>query len=415
MPMQITEFVFLDQLAGRFHVPAPRYLEGPSSRAAIKRALESWGGRAVIKPDVLAGRRGAGDAVRAVNSAQDAMRELKRCAALEVGGRLARSSYLVEYIPADLEVYTAITYDSRYCGPSFTVSLEGGVEIESVPSDKKRTIPVNVFRGLDAYQASDLLAELGCPAPFVSALSRAFVSLWDMFISSGMRMCEVNPWRVTRERGPVACDFKAIFDEANYKFKNLDLHPPEYPENLSEFDEEMAAFAASSHQGQAHVSDLGGELVLPLTFGGGASTIVTETLTISGGSPMFLSDFGGNPPYERMHETARICFDHRLGQARLLLVLGGIANNTQIDVTFQAIADALVGWAEAHGPPNIPAVVGRGGPGLVQGLLAVQQAFEQLHMPYVIFGPDTPITLVAEYAARLAQAIRAMEEGGHAH
>ena len=30
-------------------------------------------------------------------------------------------------------------------------------------------------------------------------------------------------------------------------------------------------------------------------------------------------------------------------------------------------------------------------------------SLEDLGMPYVIFGPDTPITLVAEYAAKLAQ------------
>ena len=52
------------------------------------------------------------------------------------------------------------------------------------------------------------------------------------------------------------------------------------------------------------MSDLGGKRILPMLFGGGASTIITETLQVAGGSPMFLSDFGGNPPYERMQGTA---------------------------------------------------------------------------------------------------------------
>ena len=51
------------------------------------------------------------------------------------------------------------------------------------------------------------------------------------------------------------------------------MEPPDYPENISTFEEEMTAWSNSSHQGQAHVSDLGGKGILPILFGGGASTI----------------------------------------------------------------------------------------------------------------------------------------------
>lgn len=180
---------------------------------------------------------------------------------------------------------------------------------------------------------------------------------------------------------------------------------PDYPENISLFEEEMDEWNKSSHQGQAHVSDLGGKKILPILFGGGASTIITETLEIMGGDPMFLSDFGGNPPYERMYGTAKICFDHNLKDAKLLLILGGKANNTFIDVTFQAIGDALIKYVEENGPLDIPVVIGRGGPRLAKGLLTIQQTLEYLKLPYVIFGPDTPVTLVAGYAAKLANAI----------
>jgi succinyl-CoA synthetase beta subunit len=225
-----------------------------------------------------------------------------------------------------------------------------------------------------------------------------------------MRMCEVNPWRIAPDGRAVACDFKAVFDDANYKFQNLNLSFPDYPAAVSPFEEEMAAWSAASHQGQAHVSDLGGRLILPILFGGGASTIICETLENAGGSPIFLSDFGGNPPYERMRGTAALCFKHHLGVAKLLLILGGKANNTLIDVTLQAIADALTAYAEEHGPLHIPVVIGRGGPRLVKGLVYMRNALEALELPYVIFGPDTPVTLVAEYAAGLAKTIS--ENGG---
>jgi len=168
---------------------------------------------------------------------------------------------------------------------------------------------------------------------------------------------------------------------------------------VTPFEEEMASWNASSYRGQAHVGDLGGELILPILFGGGASTIIVETLMQNGGSPIFLSDFGGNPPYERMFGTAQICFEHYLDKASLILILGGKANNTSISITFKAIADALQGYVDKHGPVATPVIIGRGGPQLIKGLLTMKDTLESLGLPYVIFGPDTPVTLVSEYAA----------------
>jgi succinyl-CoA synthetase beta subunit len=192
--------------------------------------------------------------------------------------------------------------------------------------------------------------------------------------------------------------------------KSLGFSLPEYPANVTLFEEEMATWNASSYRGQAHVCELGGEYILPILFGGGASTIIAETLVQNNGSPTILSDFGGNPPYERMFGTAKICFEHQLAKASLLLILGGKANNTLIDVTFKAIADALQAYVYEHGPIKIPVIIGRGGPRLVQGFLAMIDTLDSLGMPYVVFGPETPVTQVAEYAAKFVRAFREIGE-----
>jgi succinyl-CoA synthetase beta subunit len=112
-----------------------------------------------------------------------------------------------------------------------------------------------------------------------------------------------------------------------------------------------------------------------------------------------------------MKKTAAICFKHHLAKTALLLILGGKANNTQIDVTFAAIADALQEWSDEHGPRPIPVAIGRGGPGLVQGFGVLKKTLDNLGMPYVFFGPDTPITMVAAYATELAEFAEASSEG----
>ncbi len=410
MPVEITELTFLEQLAERHRIPVPRFVSGDAPARDLREGLEAWGGKAIIKPDVLAGKRGKCGAVKKVDEFVEAQRVIKKVGNMEIGSKLPRGAYAVEVVPAEAEAYSAITYDSRSFSPMLTLSMKGGMDIEAVDEKDKVHLPVDVFKGLDAYQASEMLEKLGCPKNALSKFARALVNVWDLFISTGMRMCEINPWRINSKGDAVACDFKAVFDEANYKFKNLGLELPDYPASTSSLEEEMTAWSASSHQGQAHVSGLGGSAILPILFGGGASTIVCETLESSGGSPIFLSDFGGNPPYERMYGTAKICFDHHLADARLLLILGGKANNTLIDVTFQAIGDALANYFEEKGPVDIPVIVGRGGPHLVKGLTSLRNTLETLGVPYVIFGPDTPVTLVAEYAARIARSVS--ESGG---
>ncbi|MDT8389536.1 MAG: ATP-grasp domain-containing protein [Lentisphaeria bacterium] len=403
MSAKIGELTFLQELAPRFKIPAPDFVVEPVPQSVVKRKLADWGG-GIVKPDILAGKRGKAGTVREVSDCHTAMSLLKTVAATIVSGSQPRTAYMVQTVPAELEIFTAITYNSAFLGPSLTVCIHGGMDIESVPESDKVTVPLNVFRGLNAYQASEALKKAGLEEGRLNSnLALSLVKLWDMFSATGMQSCEINPWRVTRSGDVYACDFKATFDENNVKFRGLGFSLPEYPTQTSAFEEDMAAWSAASHQGQAHVAELGGKLILPMLFGGGASTIVIETLAQAGGDPMFLSDFGGNPPYERMKKTAEICFRHKLAEASLLLILGGKANNTQIDITFAAIADALQEWSDTHGARRIPVVVGRGGPGLVQGFARLKKTLENLDMPYVFFGPDTPITLVAAYAARLVK------------
>ena len=57
MPAHISELTFLEHLAGRFNIPVPEHLSAEVSAAQIRQALKRWGGRDLVKPDVLAVRR----------------------------------------------------------------------------------------------------------------------------------------------------------------------------------------------------------------------------------------------------------------------------------------------------------------------------------------------------------------------
>ena len=171
---QITELTFLAQLARRFGLPVPEHVEARCSRAEVRDALAKWGSQAVVKADVMSGGRGKAGAVVVVRDLQEAMRQLRRLAAVEVGGSQARTSYITQFIPADLQVYSAITYDSRYLGPSLTVSMKGGVDIELVAAEDKRTGEFRALRKGMGYCWS--VAVAACPERGKEAMERWFAS-----------------------------------------------------------------------------------------------------------------------------------------------------------------------------------------------------------------------------------------------
>ena len=69
-----------------------------------------------------------------------------------------------------------------------------------------------------------------------------------------------------------------------------------------------------------------GSITAP-TFGGGANAMVTELL---GEEATISSDFGGNPPYEKMNDISKISFKYWLPQSNVLFIIGVKANNTDI-------------------------------------------------------------------------------------
>jgi hypothetical protein len=130
-----------------------------------------------------------------------------------------------------------------------------------------------------------------------------------------------------------------------------------------------------------------------------------------GDAAIISSDFGGNPPYAKMKEVARICFKHWLKQSNVLFIIGGKSNNTDIFETLRAMADALREHFSEHGPTPLYVVLGRGGPNLVRGMAALRDTCDSLGLPYRLFGFDSDISEVIQYA-RKADAW--MREGGRA-
>ena len=143
----------------------------------------------------------------------------------------------------------------------------------------------------------------------------------------------------------MACDFKCGFDRDDPRWQRLDLPPHLFAADYSDFEQEINQLRTYQGQSDVYVINAKGTILAP-TFGGGANSLVTEML---GDDAIISSDFGGNPPYEKMKAVARICFKHWLKQSNVLFIIGGKTNNTDIFETFRAMADALREHFSKHG------------------------------------------------------------------
>jgi succinyl-CoA synthetase beta subunit len=304
-------------------------------------------------------------------------------------------------VPAEHEIYFSITDDTRYRAPTMTLTHRGGVDIEELGKDEIATVPFDALTGLKAFVVANALADIGAPREVISPLVQHLPKLWELMHHYGMTTLELNPIRMRPDGNgrllPVACDFKCGFDRDDPRVARLQLPDHLFAADVGPFEQEVNQLR--THQGQSDVFVINEHgTVLAPTFGGGANSLVTEVL---GDAASISSDFGGNPPYEKMKEVARICYRHFLAQSNVLFVIGGKSNNTDIHETFRAIGDALREHFASHGPTPLYVVVGRGGPNLVRGFGALADTCDALGLPYRFFGFDSAISEVVNYAKKI--------------
>ena len=95
----------------------------------------------------------------------------------------------------------------------------------------------------------------------------------------------------------------------------------------------------------------------------------------------------------------------------MLFIIGGKSNNTDIYETFRSMGDALREHFSQYGPTPLYVVVGRGGPNLVRGMGALAETCDSLGIPYRLFGFDSAISEVVNYAKEVDEWMRAEGRG----
>ncbi len=415
--MQITGMLWGAKLLKYVGFPTAEVLGPQATEEEIRQLIERWG-RILIKPVFKGGvgKKGKAGLIGQAKDVATALAERERLYFVrhQHGNTQAKANGVTYEgaVPAKHEVYVSITDSTRFRAPTLTLTHHGGVAIEELSSSMIGTVPFDPFTGLKGFVVSNILSELKAPNEIISPLVQNIPKLWDLYKNFGMTTLELNPIRMMPDANgrlvPVACDFKCGFDGDDPAWKRLNLPDDLFSTDLTDFEREVNQLR--TYQGQSDVfvtNDLG--TITAMTFGGGASAMVTELL---GDSGTISSDFGGNPPYQKMYEISRIVYRYWLSQSNVLFIIGGKANNTDIYETFRAMADALSDYFSNNPAKPLYVVVGRGGPNLVRGMSTLKDTLEGLKIPYRMFGYDSSMSAAVNYAKSIDDWM--VHEGGKA-
>ncbi|MCP4040508.1 MAG: carboxylate--amine ligase [Gammaproteobacteria bacterium] len=401
--MQITGMYWGAKLLKYVDFPTSEVLGPLATNDEIKDIIQRWGS-IMVKPIFKGGvgKKGKAGLIGKADDLKTALKEKERLyfAKHQHGNAFAKAEGVTfeSAIPAKYEIYVSITDNTRFRAPTLTITHHGGVAIEELSEDKLAVVPFDPLTGLKGFVVSNTLNKINAPNEIVSPLVQNLPKLWDLFNNYGMTTLELNPIRMMPDKKgrltPVACDFKCAFDGDDPSWKRLNLPAELDSGELSDF--EMEVNQLRTYQGQSDVfvtNELG--TITAMTFGGGANALVTELLGEAG---TISSDFGGNPPYQKMYDISRITYKYWLAQTNVLFIIGGKANNTDIYETFRAMSDALRDYFSTNGPKPIYVVVGRGGPNLIRGLGTLRDTLDGLKIPYRMFGYDSSMSGVVNYA-----------------
>jgi succinyl-CoA synthetase beta subunit len=370
----------------------------------------------VVKAEVMAAGRGKAGAVKICRTVEDARAAVGELIGKTVLGEVVECVTVEQALEKKAEHYVAITFDTRERKPVLILSLMGGMEIEELAKkhpDKIVKLHVDPRAGLEAWQAREAAVAAGFRGAQINQMADIACRLYRAFREYDARLVEINPVIHTADDKLVAADAVLILDEDalfrhDYKFpprKRLGRPPTERELEAKKIDE-AAPDNPKYYQGVAgKYLELDGDIAM-MTAGGGASLTNMDALVAYGGRPANFTEYGGNPPAEKVFRLAKLMLS-KPGLHGCWHV-GGTANNTRIDETMRGFSDAV---RELR--VRFPIVVRRDGPGREEGFAHLQKLKDE-GFDIEFYDRNTPMTKTAKMIGEKAKKFAADLGAGRA-
>lgn len=360
--MKLHEYQSKDLLA-KYGVPVPggEVTRDPEEARAI---AEKFGGKVVVKAQVLMGGRGKAGGVKLFTDSNEAAaftKELigKRLISIQnPDGMIVEQVLVAEQIDIAEEYYLSVLLDRAAQRLLVMISKEGGMEIEEVAEHNPDAIirlHVNPAWGLADFEIRDAVKRAGIPPVAARQMVGMIKGLVKAYEESDADLIEINPVALTPEGKLLAADAKVSIDEnALYRHPAYNATKDDAADNAIE--------AEAGRRGIAYVN-LGGEIGI---MGNGAGLVMCslDEVTKAGGRPANFLDVGGGAQAERVKSCVELILMDENVKGLMINIFGGITRGEEVAKGILAAFNEL--------DVNIPVVARIEGTGAAEGLALLQ-------------------------------------------
>lgn len=308
-----------------------------------------------------------------------------------------------------LEAYLLIQNVGDQTGIAFT--LQGGIEVDSMTTTR---IVFEEQPDLPALlKASEISDER-----FRSSWLQSIKKIYDFYQRYHLTFLEINPLALLSNGEILPLDMLAKYDTAAlYLWSMAD-------QNLLSLDAVSSPLTPEERSirelGERTGASLKFTLIKPdarvwfLLFGGGASVCFFDKQTQVAQkwpdlAPANYGELSGNPTREFAAEYVRQMISlmkKSRGEPPFHLVIGGgIANFTDVEVTFQGIVDALKEEHHFFRSTPVKILVRRGGPGYQAGLENLGAFCQRYGIEAEIHGPEYSMTRILDTVNHLTDTV----------
>jgi succinyl-CoA synthetase beta subunit len=274
-------------------------------------------------------------------------------------------------------------------GNKISFSKSGGVDVES-----QAGAMAEVIYGVDPAEDIDL------PHDQVSKLMEAFDKDYFGFL-------EINPLVVRDGQfelldAAVEADGEGEFFEDEWT--EIDLRKPlsREPSEEEKVVQELAAKSQASFS--LEVINPDGSIFLLLSGGGASVVVADEVFNLGFGKELAnYGEYSGNPNFEETRlyteQIVKLLLKSN-AKHKVLLIAGGVANFTDVRVTFKGVVAAIQAHEDALRVQGVKVYVRRGGPHEKEGLAAMKDYLEKAGLLGHVAGPDMMLSDIVGLATK---------------
>ncbi|HJL89493.1 MAG TPA: ADP-forming succinate--CoA ligase subunit beta [Acidimicrobiales bacterium] len=295
-------------------------------------AAERLGTPVMVKAQVHAGGRGKAGGVKFAATVDDVRTHASAILGLDIKGHVVGRVWIEKASDIAEEYYASFTLDRSEKKHLGMLSVEGGVEIETVAEENPDAIAkvwIDPVDGLSESECRSWVAAAGLPDVAVDGTVDILLKLYTAYVEGDADMVEINPLILTPEGQVHVLDAKVTLD-ANSVFRHEDYAA--FDETQSRDERETAA-----HKIGLQYVGLDGSVGV-IANGAGLAMSTVDVISQVGGAAANFLDIGGGADVDTMAGALEVINNDPTVRSIFINIFGGI---TRGEVVANGIVEAL--------------------------------------------------------------------------